>query len=101
MTTGKLVRDNDFYGCAAGFELVAGQSHLNHDTCHGDSGGPVFGYVAKGGGTFDEYLIGITSRGIRSPDNTTDCGQGGIYTRVDGPTLNYLQSQHINLTVQQ
>jgi len=74
ITSGKVVRDQDFHGCSAGFELVAGQSHLNHDTCHGDSGGPIFGYVAKGGGALDEYLIGITSSGINSAEHTADCG---------------------------
>ena len=101
LENGKLVRDQDFYGCSTNFELVAGQSHLNRDTCHGDSGGPVFGYVAKGGGKFDEYLVGITSRGIANAGSTTDCGQGGIYTRVDGPIAVFLLAQHVSFSAQQ
>ena len=47
------------------------------DTCNGDSGGPVLELV---GGSY--RLIAITSRAV--PSTVERCGDGGIYTRVDG-----------------
>ncbi|MCP4804504.1 MAG: serine protease [Proteobacteria bacterium] len=66
-------------GCrdAAGVdsELIAGGD--GHDSCSGDSGGPLYLWGQDG----VPYLAGITSRadynGIRT------CGDGGIYVRVD------------------
>ncbi len=69
-------KDGAVYGCHTGGELVAGKPLLNHDTCRGDSGGPL--YVAKGS---TWLLAGVTSRG--TDHATTMCGDGGIYTRVD------------------
>ena len=43
------------------------------DTCGGDSGGPAYIRI---GNTFK--VVGLTSRGING-----NCGNGGIYTRVD------------------
>lgn len=46
------------------------------DSCQGDSGGPLF-YVGKFGDNKGKlYLAGVTSHG-------GECGQGGVYTRVD------------------
>jgi endonuclease G len=68
---------SDKYGCNNGSELVAGGN--GYDSCHGDSGGPA--YVPVGTGY---KLAGVTSRG--TSNSVTDCGDGGIYTRVDAYT---------------
>jgi secreted trypsin-like serine protease len=69
--------DAAVYGCHAGQEIVAGKPLLLHDTCRGDSGGPL--YIADAQGRW--FLAGVTSRGT---DLATDmCGDGGLYTRVD------------------
>jgi secreted trypsin-like serine protease len=72
----KKRKDSAVYGCHLGKEIVAGKPLLNHDTCRGDSGGPL--YVAQG----NRWLLaGVTSRGTDLA--TSMCGDGGIYTRVD------------------
>lgn len=65
------------HGCLKGFELVAGHRGLLKDSCRGDSGGPL--YIQDHAG--DYFLLGATSRGVRSQKQT--CGDGGIYVRVD------------------
>ena len=72
-------------GAYSAFELVAGALDMNldsigMDTCEGDSGGPLYIVNANG----DEYLMGVTSRGV-PPKHTNDptCGLGGIYVRLD------------------
>ena len=69
-------KDSAVYGCHVGKEIVAGKPLLNHDTCRGDSGGPL--YIAVGGNWF---LAGVTSRGTDLA--TSMCGDGGLYVRVD------------------
>jgi secreted trypsin-like serine protease len=69
--------DGAVYGCHLGREIVAGKPLLLHDTCKGDSGGPL--YVADAGGRW--LLAGVTSRGTDLA--TTMCGDGGLYVRVD------------------
>jgi secreted trypsin-like serine protease len=69
--------DNKVYGCFAGKEIVAGKPLLLHDTCKGDSGGPL--YLADGRGRW--FLAGVTSRGTDLAQ--TMCGDGGLYVRVD------------------
>lgn len=69
--------DSAVYGCHVGQELVAGKPLLLHDTCRGDSGGPL--YVADSRGRW--FLAGVTSRGTAQATNM--CGDGGLYTRVD------------------
>ena len=64
------------YGCEQGTEVVAGHRGLGKDTCRGDSGGPL--YIMSPYGEY--YLLGATSRGVRGP---RECGNGGIYVRVD------------------
>lgn len=64
------------YGCLPGREIVAGHAGLMLDSCKGDSGGPL--YIQKGG---EFYLLGATSRGARG--GFRECGDGGIYVRVD------------------
>lgn len=59
-------------GCIPGAELVSADGSEN-DTCHGDSGGPVF---ASDGARMN--VVAITSR-ARS-DSELICGDGGIYT---------------------
>ena len=68
------------YAAFSSIEYVAAAlfinlSSLGMDTCQGDSGGPL--YVISDG---TEYLAGTTSRAIA---NTTFCGEGGIYVRLD------------------
>jgi len=66
-------------GCKPGWEMVLAGGE-SRDTCHGDSGGPV--YELWGDTKQCGYrLIAVTSR--RTADATIDCGAGGIYTRVD------------------
>lgn len=70
-------KDNAVYGCHLSHEIVAGKPLLLHDTCKGDSGGPLF--VEDGAGQW--LLAGTTSRGTDL--STTMCGDGGLYVRVD------------------
>ena len=68
--------DNVTYGCDVGLELVAGRPLLARDSCTGDSGGPF--YVQAG----DQWLLAAaTSRATDSSMN--NCGDGGVYVRVD------------------
>jgi hypothetical protein len=80
------VPDPTYYDCTAGREMVAGKPMLNRDSCFGDSGGPAF--VRGPDGTL--YLGAATSRGIERADRRP-CGDGGIYTRVDGAALEWIQ----------
>ena len=71
------VKDGQVYGCHLGHEIIAGKPLLLHDSCNGDSGGPLFVENAAG----QWLLAGTTSRGTdRGP---TMCGDGGLYVRVD------------------
>jgi secreted trypsin-like serine protease len=70
-------KDNVVYGCHLSHEIVAGKPLLLHDTCKGDSGGPLF--VEDAGGQW--LLAGTTSRGTDL--SQTMCGDGGLYVRVD------------------
>ena len=89
--------DSGWYKCSPDFELVAGSPYLNKDTCHGDSGGPIFFHADNGRGGYDEYLVGITSRAVRSP-HARDCGDGGVYERVDGDVLKWLtDTGHVDI----
>jgi hypothetical protein len=72
--------DGQVYGCHLNREIVAGKPLLNHDSCKGDSGGPLFVQDAAG----KWLLAGVTSRGTDRA--TTMCGDGGIYVRVDAFT---------------
>lgn len=107
--------DKTFYGCEK-IELVAAgrrdkDTKLSADTCNGDSGGPA--YVApfdlthpaeKFERAFDRSnpvkeaprfaLAAVTSRGIKSQyiGGTLACGQGGIYTRITGDVLAWIQN---------
>ncbi len=64
----------DKYGCHKGMEMVAGGA--GKDSCNGDSGGPA--YILKGN---DWLLAGATSRA--TSNSVMNCGDGGIYVRVD------------------
>jgi hypothetical protein len=66
-------------GCRPGWEMVLPGS-MGHDTCGGDSGGPV--YELWGDQQACGYrVIGIVAR--HTADAVVPCGNGGIYTRVD------------------
>ena len=78
------------YGCQRAHEIVAG-SRDSPDTCDGDSGGPLF--VAVGGDSTgaDEgslRLAGVTSRPTRERDD--ECGDGGIYERLDARAVAWI-----------
>ena len=68
--------DHVTYGCDAGLELVAGRSVLARDSCTGDSGGPFYLQVGN-----QWLLAAATSRATDSAMN--NCGDGGVYVRVD------------------
>ena len=88
------VADASYYGCTEGAELVAGMQSLKKDTCHGDSGGPV--YIKTNNG---DLLVATTSRGVQS-SGASDCGDGGIYELLQGSVLNWIQStQAIPITI--
>jgi V8-like Glu-specific endopeptidase len=86
--------DSTYYHCASGREIVAGAPSLDKDTCNGDSGGPL--YVQSSDGSL--YLAGTTSRATGAP-GVRPCGDGGIYVRIDGSVVNWIQSLGINLFV--
>jgi secreted trypsin-like serine protease len=69
--------DRAAYGCDVGLELVAGKPLLTKDSCTGDSGGPFYLDV----GNSKWVIAGATSRATNSAPN--DCGDGGIYVRLD------------------
>jgi secreted trypsin-like serine protease len=69
--------DRTAYGCDTGLEFVAGKPLLAKDSCTGDSGGPF--YIEEPDGSW--VLAGATSRATNSAPN--DCGDGGIYVRLD------------------
>ena len=74
------------FGCLRGKEIVAGHRGLLKDSCHGDSGGPLYIRSAEGG----YYLLGATSRGLN--DSQHACGDGGLYVRVD-KFLDWIQQE--------
>jgi hypothetical protein len=78
--------DATYYGCTAGAELVAGMQNLKKDTCHGDSGGPLYLKTSNG-----DLLVATTSRGVQSA-GANDCGDGGIYELLRGRILDWIQS---------
>lgn len=69
-----LDADEHRLGFESDLEFVAGGNGF--DTCNGDSGGPV--YIHAGSGM---KLAGLTSRATET--SVHECGDGGIYTRVD------------------
>lgn len=110
--------DSELYNCRPGVEIVAGgrpgapiEEGSGADTCRGDSGGGAFVAVGAAATTsgFREALndgrfaLGaITSRTVqRSPAflqaaagnqrPEAICGKGGVYVRLDGPVLLWLQ----------
>lgn len=71
-------QDSRHSGCIRGLELVATRCNPQaiQDTCRGDSGGAL---VEPAGDRW--RLVGVTSRAVA--DSSVDCGDGGLYTRVD------------------
>jgi secreted trypsin-like serine protease len=66
--------DSSGFGCHQNQEIVAGGN--GHDSCNGDSGGPA--YVKTSSGV---KLAGATSRATSNA--VANCGDGGIYVRLD------------------
>lgn len=73
-TPQETARDEALYGFHVRQEIVAGA--FGHDSCQGDSGGPAYIQV---GTTYK--LAGVTSRS--TANSRQDCGDGGVYERVD------------------
>ena len=87
-------QDAAYYGCVKSQELVAGVHNLNKDTCHGDSGGPIYAKIGN-----QEVLVGATSRGVQTP-GASDCGDGGVYELVQGRILDWIQNtNHVAVKV--
>lgn len=65
------------YACVPSFEMVASDAAANHDhdTCHGDSGGPAL--IDQGN---DTYLLAAL---IRQEVKGKDCGGGSTFVRLD------------------
>lgn len=87
MEADSIITDHDCselaHGCRTSVypdgELGAG-GIMGIDSCNGDSGGPLYLRTERG-----DFLVGLTSRGYA--DNTVPCSQGGIYVRLDSPTV--------------
>jgi hypothetical protein len=83
--------DSEYYGCVEGLEFVAGEIGSDVDTCNGDSGSPVFidhPSASFSNPTLRSYsVIGITSRKV---NNGRECGDGGIYIRIDGKVAKWI-----------
>jgi hypothetical protein len=94
VTRNGAIDDDAYYGCGRGHEIVAGLPRLDRDTCNGDSGGPV--YIVGPDGEF--YLAAATSRAVVRPGNRS-CGDGGIYARLDGGSLTWIQQQGVSVTI--
>ncbi len=73
--------DDEFYGI--GKLLSTG---LATDTCNGDSGGPVF--VAEN--SLPAKLVAVTSRPVLGTPQSSPCGHGGLYVRIDGALLDWV-----------
>jgi hypothetical protein len=93
-TSSGQVGDASYYKCTPGLELVAGAPSLDKDTCNGDSGGPL--YVLGSDGSL--YLAATTSRHTGTP-GVRPCGDGGIYVRIDGPVIKWINSLGIDVLV--
>ncbi len=91
---GVQVSDSVYYGCNAGFELVASAPLLNKDSCNGDSGGPAFVRDQNG----NDYLAAATSRAVTFP-GARNCGDGGVYVRLDGNVANWIRGQGVPAVV--
>lgn len=95
VTTGNgSVTDTMYYHCSSGTEIVAGAPSLNKDTCNSDSGGPMYVVTSDGG----LYLAATVSRATGTP-GIRPCGDGGIYVRVDGKVLQWIENQGIHVFV--
>jgi len=94
VAAGAQVPDSVYYGCNAGFELVASAPLLKKDTCNGDSGGPAFVRDQNG----NDYLAAATSRAVSTP-GANNCGDGGVYVRLDGAVAVWIKQQGVTPNV--
>ena len=69
--------DANIYGCVPNFEMVASDETINreHDTCHGDSGGPAL--IDQGNSSYAVAAL------IRQEIKGKDCGAGSTFVRMD------------------
>ena len=88
------VSDLVYYRCSSGTELVAAAPSLSKDTCKGDSGGPMYVVTSDGG----LYLAATVSRATGTP-GVRECGDGGIYVRIDGKVLQWIEKQGIHVFI--
>lgn len=93
-TSSGTVTDAAYYRCSTDMEMVAGAPSLNKDTCNGDSGGPMYVETSDGG----LYLAATVSRATGTP-GIRPCGDGGIYVRIDGKVLKWIQDRGIHVFV--
>jgi len=78
------------FGCLANQEMVALDANRRKDTCHGDSGGGVYGRFDDG----SIVLLAIVSRGLEGK-----CGPGGIYVLTTTSEIRSWLERHVsNLT---
>lgn len=111
----RAMTDQQLYGCDAGHELVAGAVSLGTpamgvDSCNGDSGGPLFVPPADPNQDETAYFSGVqpnadpakiqyrlaavTSRAVntRLVQMGDGCGNGGIYERINGNNLTWIET---------
>ncbi|WP_428523612.1 trypsin-like serine protease [Roseibium sp.] len=79
------------FGCLANREMVALDANRRKDTCHGDSGGGVYGRFDDG----SIVLLAVVSRGLEGT-----CGPGGIYVLTTTAEIRSWLERHVpNLTI--
>lgn len=77
--------DHEHYGCNKGIEMVAKSSRF--DQCEGDSGGPLF----DGPGANSKMLALAVRQVDDHSGQSSTCGSGGIYVRLDGEIGQWIQ----------
>jgi hypothetical protein len=74
------------FKCRVGQEMVAIDAEFRKDTCHGDSGGGVYGRFEDG----SIVLLAVVSRGLNG-----ECGPGGIYVLTTTPEIHTWLERHV------
>lgn len=84
LSGGANVSDKDYYGCLPNQEMVAGAVNLDQDACGGDSGAPL---LLEDGA--EGIVVALSSRSV---SRRRACGDGGIYSLVDGEVTAFIRS---------